>query len=164
MSRGATPASSASAAVTPRPVSTRSCVNDVALAPNSSSTARTNSLRLMRVGRRSVQRQLGLDGGDEVIRDHVREAAQALDHRDAVTDFTHDRRDGDVKGIGHRGQDLAGGLLLAPLHLTEVAERDGRLARDLAEGPTPLQAEVPQDIADLLSYKDHRNLLSVVSL
>src|SRR5690606_7122355 len=76
----------------------------------------------------------------------------------------HDRRDGDVKGIGHRGEDLAGGLLLAALHLTEVAERDGRLARDLAEGPTPLQAEVPQDIADLLSYKDHRNLLSVVSL
>src|SRR6218665_2264305 len=110
---------------------------------------------------RSAQRELRLDRCDEFVRYDVGEDLQAFEHGDAISDLAHDGGDRNVEGLGHGREDLARGLLLTALHLAEVAERYGCLARDLPEGAPFLQAEVPQHIADFLSYKNHRNLLPV---
>ena len=79
----------------------------------------------------------------------------ALEHRDAVADLAHDGRDRDIERIRHRGEDLARCLFLAPLDLAEVAERDAGAARHLPERLAFLKAEVPQDVADFLTYQNH---------
>ena len=55
---------------------------------------------LSREGGRSPERQLGVDGSDEVVRDHVRERLQTFEHGQAVAHLAHDRGDRHVESLG----------------------------------------------------------------
>ena len=66
---------------------------------------------------------------------------------------------GRVERIGDRRENLRAGLLLAALHLAQVAEGDARPARDLTEGHRLLQTEVTENVADFLTNQNHGVLL-----
>ena len=55
---------------------------------------------LSREGGRSPERQLGVDGSDEVVRDHVGERLQTFEHGQAIAHLAHDRGDRHVESLG----------------------------------------------------------------
>ena len=55
---------------------------------------------LPREGGRSPERQLGVDGSDEVVGNHVGERLQTLEHGQAVAHLAHDRGDRHVESLG----------------------------------------------------------------
>src|SRR5690349_3286831 len=145
------PAARACAGVrSPNRPRTRSVTTAFPRSPNSSVTARSNSLR-----RTSAQGELGVDGGDQIVGNDVGEGLDALQDRDAVADLAHDDRDGNVQRLGDRSEDLARRLFLTALDFTQVAQSDTRPAGDLTEGAALLLPEVTKDFADFLSYQDH---------
>jgi hypothetical protein len=100
---------------------------------------------------RSARHQVDVELGNQIVRKSVWDRVEPLNDRQSVTYFTHDDGDGSVESISYRREDLRTGLFLAPLHLTEVAQRDTCLTCDLTEGAALLQAEVPKNVTDFLS-------------
>src|SRR5690606_2536351 len=153
-SRAGTPASSAASAVRlPSATTTVSRTSTRPKGPNSSATARWNSLTFTQGD--SAHREVGVELRDQLVGQRVGHRGDALDDRQAIAHFAHDHRDRRVERIRHRGEDLGAGFLLAALHLAQVAERDTRTARDLAQRHRLLKAEVAEDIAEFLSYENH---------
>ena len=77
----------------------------------------------------------------------------------AVAHLAHDDRDRGLERLRYGRENLRADLFLTALHLTEIAERNARLARDLAKGAALLQTEVTENVTYFLSYQNHWTLL-----
>ena len=105
---------------------------------------------------RSARDEVGVELGYKLVRKRVRDVGfgdrvEPLDDGEAVAHLAHDDRDRGLERLRYRRENLRAGLFLAALHLTEVAERNARLARDLAKGEALLLTEVTENVTDFLS-------------
>jgi hypothetical protein len=95
--------------------------------------------------------QVGVELGNEFVREGVGDRVEAFNDREAIADLTHNHGDGGVESFCYRGEDFGARLFLATLHLAEVTEGDARLARDLTKGTALLETEITENVTDFLT-------------
>src|SRR5690606_25284159 len=88
--------------------------------------------------------------GDELLGHRVG-YVDALGDGDAVADLPQHEGHRDVEGGADGGEQLGGRLLLAALHLAEVAEGDTRGGGDLAQRAALVLPHRPKHVTDLAS-------------
>jgi hypothetical protein len=105
-----------------------------------------------------ANRHVGIKLCNQLVRQGVGHAGagnKLLEHCEAVADFVHDHRQRHIKSIGNRSENLARGLFLTSLNLTQIAKRNIGAASDLTEGRTLLLAKVAKDVAYFVSNQNH---------
>src|SRR3954452_22605966 len=87
------------------------------------------------------------------LRDHLEDRHGHRDrvrlvHGELLAHVTEHVGEPDTEGPADAGEQLGGGLLLAALHLAEVAQAHAGGAGDLAQGAVLLQARLAQGVAE----------------
>src|SRR5699024_7101275 len=74
--------------------------------------------------------------------------------RDVERDIAEELAEGHVERLTNGGEQLAGGLLLPPFHLGEVAETDPGGTRDVPQCPALVGTSVSEPVTDRLAQQD----------